>query len=109
MRRVLAAAAALMFGAGLAGAQTQPTTPAKGGCDAAPVATPTTPASQNSAGGTAPGNTGINGFTGAGLAGAYTGTSQNGPVPASPSVQPATAKGLDPIAAPPKASSTGNC
>ena len=73
------------------------------------VNAPPTPKEQNSNGGTAPGNTGVTGFSGAGLGGAYTGTSQNGPVAGSPSVQSATAKGLDPISAPPKASSTGKC
>ena len=73
------------------------------------VNAPTTPKEQDSAAGTAPGNTGNNGFTGAGLGGSFAGTSANGPVAGSPSVQPATAKGLDPISAPPKPSSTGNC
>ena len=109
MRVMMIAAVALLGATALAGAQTQSTEPSKTGCDAAPVAAPATPKEQDSSGGTAPGNTGVTGFTGKGLGGAYTGTSQNGPVAGSPSVQPATAKGLDPIAGPSEASSTGKC
>lgn len=108
--RVLAIAAAAFLGATvLAGAQTQSTEPSKTGCNAGVVNAPATPKAQDSAGGTAPGNTGNNGFTGAGLGGSFAGTSPNGPAAGSPSVQPATAKGLDPITAPPKASDTGKC
>lgn len=107
--RVLTIAAAAFLGAtALAGAQTQSTEPSKTGCNAAPAANPT-PTEQDSSGGTAPGNTGVTGFTGKGLGGAYTGTTQSGALPSSPSVQPATAHGLDPIAAPPQPSSTGKC
>lgn len=109
MRVLFIAAAALLGASTLAGAQTQSTTPSKTGCNAGVVNAPTTPKDQDSAGGTAPGNTGNNGFTGAGLGGSFAGTSANGPAAGSPSYQPATAKGLDPISAPPKASSTGNC
>ena len=108
--RVLTIAAAAFLGATvLAGAQVQSTEPSKTGCNAGVVNAPPTPKEQNSAGGTAPGNTGITGFSGSGLGGAYTGTSPNGPVAGSPSVQPATAHGLDPIAGLPKPSSTGKC
>ena len=109
MRVLTIAAAALLGATACAGAQTQSTEPAKTGCNAGVVNAPTTPKAQDSAGGTAPGNTGNTGFSGAGLGGSFAGTSPNGPAAGSPSVQPATAKGLDPIAAPPKASSTGKC
>ena len=111
--RVLLIAAALagtLFGAStLADAQTQSTTPSKTGCNAGVVNAPATPKAQDAGGGTAPGNTGNTGFTGAGLGGSFAGTSPNGPAAGSPSVQPATAKGLDPITAPPKGSDTGQC
>ena len=108
--RVLTIAAAAFLGAtAFAGAQTPSTAPAKGGCNAGVVNAPTTPKSQDSAGGTAPGNTGITGFSGAGLGGSFAGTSPNGPAAGSPSAQPATAKGLDPIKTPPKPSDTGKC
>ncbi len=71
----------------------------KPGCGASPAA-PATPESKGPDSGTAPGNSGSTGFSGAGLGGAYTGTTPGGAVPGSPSVQPATAKGLDPIAGP---------
>lgn len=101
MRVLSIAAAALLLAMTAAGAQTQSTTPSKPGCDAAP-ATPATPEAKGDASGTAPGNSGSTGFSGSGLGGAYTGTTPNGAVPGSPSVQPATAKGLDPIAGPRK-------
>lgn len=99
MRVVSIAAAALLLAMTAAGAQTQSTSPSKPGCDAA-AATPATPETRGDASGTAPGNGGSTGFSGAGLGGAYTGTAPSGAVPGSPSVQPATAKGLDPIAGP---------
>lgn len=106
--------AALLLGATVvapppAAAQTQSTTPSKTGCNAGVVNAPTTPTAQDSGGGTAPGNTGNTGFSGAGLGGSFAGTSPNGPAAGSPSVQAATAKGLDPIAGPPKTSDTGKC
>lgn len=103
-----AAALAAPVGTAPAGAQALNTAPSKNGCNAGGDSGPATPTSKDSAGGTAPGNTGNTGFTGGGW-GSFTGTSQNGVSPGSPNVQPATAKGLDPISAPPKASSTGNC
>ncbi len=112
MRVLSFAAAMILSGTLLSGssalAQTQSTTPSPAGCTAAP-ATPATPETKGADAGTAPGNSGSTGFSCSGLGGAYTGTTPNGPVASSPSVQPATAKGLDPIAAPPKGESTGKC
>ena len=90
-------------------AQAQSTSPSKAGCDAAPAATPATPETRSAESGTAPGNSGSTGFSGSGLGGAYTGTTPNGAVATSPSVQPATAKGLDPIRAAPKPGNAGRC
>ncbi len=109
MRVPSIAAAALVLWTAAAAAQSQSTTPSRTGCDAAANAAPATPAAKAPASGTAPGNSGSTGFSGSGLGGAYTGTTPNGAVAGSPSVQPATAKGLDPIAAPPKAASTPPC
>lgn len=112
MRNLPMSALVLIAGAVLSGspalAQTQSTTPSRTGCTAGATA-PATPESKSADSGTAPGNSGSTGFSGSGLGGAYTGTTPNGPVASSPSVQPATAKGLDPMAAPPKADSTGKC
>ncbi len=77
---------------GLAPAQTaQPL--AKAGCSQQPVE-PATPVTSTEKGG---GNSGATGWSGAGLGGAFSGTSQAGPVRSSPSFQPVTAKGIDPI------------
>ena len=108
--RVPTIAAIMMVAATLpALAQAQSTSPSRTGCDAAPAAAPATPETRSAESGTAPGNSGSTGFSGSGLGGAYTGTTPNGAVATSPSVQPATARGLDPIGAAPKADNAGRC
>lgn len=62
---------------------------------------PKTKPAPASADGTAPGNAGSTGWSG-GLGGSNIGTSQNGATTDSKSYQPVTARGLDPIATPPK-------
>lgn len=69
------------------------------GCQDAGRATPATPPAQGSRDGTAPGNAGNTGWSG-GTGGSMIGTNPSGARPESRTWQPATARGLDPIAAP---------
>ena len=103
MRVLLIAASALLLSVPPAMAQSGGS--GSSGCNAAPA----TPPSKGPGAGTDPGSSGSTGFSGAGLGGAYTGTSPNGPTASSPSAQPATAKGLDPISSPPKVADAGKC
>ena len=102
---VLIACALIAAAAGLARADSPSTQSLKvPGCQAA-TAEPATRPAPASNDGTAPGNAGSTGWSG-GLGGSNIGTSQNGAVAESKSYQPATAQGLDPIAAPPKSVAT---
>ncbi len=105
MRVLVIAASVLLGSVPLAGAQSGAT---GSGCNAAPAA-PATQPSKGPGAGTDPGSSGSTGFSGAGLGGAYTGTSPAGPTASSPSAQPATARGLDPISSTPKVADAGKC
>lgn len=74
------------------------------GCDQAAKADPTkaqaaTPPARGTNDGTAPGNAGSTGWSG-GTGGSHIGTNTSGATRNSPTWQPPTARGLDPIAAP---------
>ena len=62
-----------------------------------PGSGPATPMNKGQGSGTAPGSSGSTGWSGSGLGGSYNGTSPSGPNDSSPSFQPVTAKGIDPI------------
>lgn len=100
--RWIVCAAALSLATPVCAQSTPPSTQslAKPGCQSA-KAEPATKPAPASADGTAPGNSGSTGWTG-GLGGSTIGTTQAGGTPNSKSYQPATARGLDPIAASPK-------
>lgn len=107
MIRIAAAAVAsliLVTAAGPGSAQSQQSQ-AKSGCSQAPVE-PATQPSKGEGSGTSPGSSGSTGWSGAGLGGAFNGTSPSGPVSSSPSWHPVTAKGLDPIKGLPQAQRT---
>ncbi|MBB5692718.1 hypothetical protein [Muricoccus pecuniae] len=61
-----------------------------------------TPPARGSGDGTAPGNTGSTGWSG-GTGGSFIGTNPRGAVATSPTWQPPTARGLDPLTAAPAA------
>ncbi|MFC0409574.1 hypothetical protein [Roseomonas elaeocarpi] len=73
-----------------------------GDCGGSNRAQPATNPARESRDGTAPGNAGSTGWTG-GTGGSHIGTNTNGALPSSPTWQPPTARGLDPIAARPRA------
>lgn len=109
-------AALVMFAATVAvpqiGAEAQSSGPAPGGAgkpacstSAADAATP--PAKGDASSGTAPGGSGSTGFTG-GLGGSYIGTAPAGST-SSPSPQPVTARGLDPIKGMAQPAGGGKC
>lgn len=88
--RIQTLLAAAFMSAWIAAASAQSTTPA---------ASPDGPATAPSTGpnsGTAPGNAGSTGWSGSGMGGSHTGTSQHAPMPGSKTEQPETAKGLNP-------------
>ncbi|TCZ55566.1 hypothetical protein [Roseicella aquatilis] len=68
-------------------------------CNQATKAEAATPPARNSGDGTAPGNAGSTGWSG-GTGGSFIGTNTSGATRNSPTWQPPTARGLDPIAAP---------
>ncbi len=78
-------------------AQNQAAKPA--GCNNAATAQPATGPAPASRDGTAPGNTGSTGWSG-GTGGSYIGTNPSGALPSSPTWQPPTVRGLDPIGNP---------
>ena len=78
-------------------AQNQAAKPA--GCDNRSTAQPATGPAPASRDGTAPGNSGSTGWSG-GTGGSYIGTTPAGALPSSPTWQPPTARGLDPISGP---------
>jgi hypothetical protein len=69
------------------------------GCNPSGRAEAATPPQRGSGDGTAPGNAGSSGWTG-GMGGSHLGTNTQGATQNSPTWQPPTARGLDPIAAP---------
>ena len=72
-----------------------------GDCGGGSKAQPATGPAPESRDGTAPGNAGSTGWSG-GTGGSHIGTNTNGALPSSPTWQPPTARGLDPIAARPR-------
>ncbi|MDX7951523.1 hypothetical protein P7D22_10125 [Lichenihabitans sp. Uapishka_5] len=103
MTRICPLAASLLLGflSGPALAQSPPASPAgKPQSDCANAAATLTPATQTApaaADGTAPGNAGSTGWSG-GTGGSYLGTTPAGASKDSKTWQPATARGLDPLA-----------
>ncbi|MDB5376111.1 MAG: hypothetical protein JWR00_557 [Rubritepida sp.] len=69
------------------------------GCNPSGRAEAATPPQRGSGDGTAPGNAGTTGWTG-GMGGSHLGTNTQGATQNSPTWQPPTARGIDPIAAP---------
>ncbi len=78
-------------------AQNQAAKPA--GCNDAATAQAATAPAPASRDGTAPGNTGSTGWSG-GTGGSFIGTNPSGALASSPTWQPPTARGLDPISRP---------
>ncbi|WP_206667966.1 hypothetical protein [Teichococcus oryzae] len=73
------------------------------GCETGSRAEAATPPARNTGDGTAPGNAGSTGWSG-GTGGSHIGTNTSGAVNGSRTWQPPTARGLDPIGAPKRAS-----
>jgi len=92
-------------------AQTQPPSTQSlnnGGCQPASRAEAATPPARGSGDGTAPGNAGSTGWSG-GTGGSHIGTNPSGATRESRTWQPATARGLDPIATPTPPAPTPAC
>jgi len=71
------------------------------GCNTAGRAESATPPARGNSDSTAPGNSGATGWSG-GTGGSFIGTNPSGATQTSRTWQPATARGLDPIATPPR-------
>ena len=106
MKTVVAGLCAIVLAAPSAGfAQSPPATTPSKDCVAAEKTAPT-PSQTGPQSGTAPGNTGVTGWTN-GLGGTHTDTTPSGPLPGAGTAHSPTARGLDPTK--PGATPATNC